>query len=164
MNRRAALFLLCLVLAAMFIQVSLLPVFILPPFKPDLLLIIMVFLALRGTFEAGAPLAWLLGMLNDVCGGLYLGLNAATFLMAFLVIKSVSDRLYADSAILFVLTVAAVTLAGFTLKMLLVVMFTASPGIVYSMLADIVPHLLVNSFIASIVSAFPGFDEQVTTP
>ena len=88
----------------------------------------------------------------------------ATFLITFFVIKSVSDRLYADSAILFVLTVAGVTLAGFTLNLLLMVMFTSSPGIAYSMLSDIFPRLLVNAFIASIVSAFPGFDCQLESP
>ncbi|MDD2540270.1 MAG: rod shape-determining protein MreD [Desulfuromonadaceae bacterium] len=161
MSRRAALILFCLVLASLVIQVSLLPVFIRPPFKPDLLLVIMVFLALRESFEVGAPLAWLLGLLNDVFSGLYLGLNAATFLISFFVIKSVSDRLYADSAILFVLTVAGVTLAGFTVNLLLVVMFTDSSGIAYSMFSDIFPRLLVNAFIASLVAAFPGFDVQM---
>ncbi len=161
MSRRAALLIFCLVLASIIIQVSLLPVFVLPSFKPDLLLVIMVYLALHGSFETGMPMAWLLGMLNDVCSGLYLGLNAVSFLISYLIIKSVSHRLYADSAILFVLTVVGVTLVGFTLNLLLVVMFTASPGIVYSMLSDIFPRLLVNAFIASVVSAFPGFDSQV---
>ncbi len=161
MSRRAVLFFLCLVVASIVVQVSLLPVFVRTPFKPDLLLVILVFIALRVSFEAGAPLAWLLGMLNDVCSGLYIGLNAVTFLIAFLVIKSVSDRLYADSAILFVLTVAGVTLAGFMLNLLLLVIFTASPGIAYSMFSDIFPRLLVNAFVASIVSAFPGFDCQL---
>jgi rod shape-determining protein MreD len=161
MSRREVLFFFFLVVASIVIQVSLLPVFVRPPFKPDLLLVILVFIALRVSFEAGAPLAWFLGMLNDVCSGLYIGLNAVTFLIAFLVIKSVSDRLYADSAILFVLTVAGVTLAGFMLNLLLIVIFTATPGIAYSMLADIFPRLLVNAFVASIVSAFPGFDCQL---
>ncbi|HXE97530.1 MAG TPA: rod shape-determining protein MreD [Dongiaceae bacterium] len=161
MSRRTALLFICLVIASIVIQVSLIPVFVRPPFKPDLLLVIMVYLALRESFEVGAPLAWLLGMLDDVCSGLYLGLNAATFLISFLVIKSFSDRLYADSAILFVLTVAGVTLAGLTLNLLLMVMFTSTPGIAYSMLSDVFPRLLVNAFIASIVAAFPGFDCQL---
>lgn len=163
MNRRAALLFICVVLASIAIQVSLLPVFLRPPFKPDLLLIITVFIALRGSFETGAPLAWLLGLFDDVFSGLFLGLNAATFLISFLVIKSISDRLYADSAILFVLTVAGVTLAGFTLNLLLTIMFTTSPGIAYSMLSDIFPRLLVNAFVASLVSAFPGFERQLET-
>lgn len=164
MSRRTALLFTGLVIASIVIQVSMLPLFIRPPFKPDLLLVIMVFTALRGSFKAGAPLAWMLGMLNDVFSGLYLGLSAATFLIAFLVIKSVSDRLYADSAILFVITVAGVTVAGFTLNMLLTVTFTASPGIAYSMLSDIVPHLLVNAFVAAVITAFPGFDCQLESP
>lgn len=162
MSRRAVLLLCSLIVGAMVLQISLLPVFIRPPFKPDLLLIIMVFIALRESFEIGAPLSWLLGMLNDVCGGLYLGLNAATFFVSFLLIRSVSDRLYADSAILFVLSVAGITLTGFTLNLLLVIMFTTTPGIAYSMLADLIPHLLVNAFAASLVTIFPGFDEHVT--
>lgn len=161
MSRRSALLLICLIFVSVIVQVSLLPVFVRPPFKPDLLLVIMVFIALRGPFESGAPLAWSLGLFNDICSGLYLGLNAATFLISFLVIKSVSDRLYADSAILFVLTVAGVTCAGFTLNLLLMVMFTSTPGIAYSMISDLVPRLLVNSFVASIVTVFPGFDVQL---
>lgn len=163
MSRRAALLIFCLVLASIVIQVSLFPVFVRAPFKPDLLLVIMVYIALRGSFAVGAPLAWLLGMLDDVFSGLYLGLSAATFLISFLVIKGVSDRLYADSAILYVLTVVGVTLASFTLNLLLTIMFTASPGITYSMLSDLFPRLLVNAFIASIVTAFPGFDGQVAS-
>ena len=78
MNRRATLLFLSIVLASIVLQVSLLPVFIIPPFKPDLLLVIMVFIALRSSFKVGAPVAWLLGLLDDVVSGLYLGLNAAT--------------------------------------------------------------------------------------
>lgn len=164
MNKRELFLFSCLVLGATVLQVSFLPIFLRPSFKPDLLLIVMVFIALRGSFEAGAPLSWLLGLANDLCSGLYLGLNATAFLISFLVIKSVSDRLYAESAILFVLTVAGVTFAGFTLNLLLLLMFTASPGIAYSMFSDLIPRLLVNSFAASLVAAFPGFEKQLETP
>ena len=163
MSRRAALLMFCTIMASIVIQTSLLPVFIRPSFKPDLLLVIMVFVALRGSFESGAPLAWLLGMLNDVCSGLFLGLNAATFLISFLVIKSVSDRLYAESSFLFVLTVVGVTFFNLALNLFLLALFTTSPGIVYSMLSDLFPRLLVNAFIASLVTAFPGFDDQTAS-
>ena len=161
MSSRAVLLLLCAIISSIVVQVSLLPVFIHPSFKPDLLLVIMVFMALRGSSEVGAPLAWMLGMLNDVCSGLFLGLNATTFLISFLIIKSASDRLYAESAFLFVLTVIGVTFVNFALSLILITMFTASPGIVYSMLSGLFPLLLVNAFVASIVTVFPGFDEQV---
>ena len=163
MSRRTSLLLLCIVIVSIVIQVSLLPVFIRPAFKPDLLLVIMVFIALRGSFESGAPLSWTLGLLDDVCSGLFLGLNAATFLISFLVIKSVSDRLYADSAFLFVLTVVGVTFVNFTFNLLLIALFTSLPGIAYSMFSDLFPRLLVNAFVASLVTAFPGFDEKVAS-
>lgn len=161
MSKRAALLLVSLVVTAMVIQVSLLPVFVRPAFKPDLLLVIMVFIALRSSFEVGAPLAWIFGMLDDVCSGLYLGLNATAFLISFFMIRSVSDRLYADSAILFILTVIGVTMASFTLNLLMIVLFTASPGIAYSMFSDIFPRILVNAFVASLITVFPGFDSNV---
>lgn len=163
MSRRTALLLFCSIIGSIVVQVSLLPVFFRPSFKPDLLLVIMVFIALRGTFESGAPLAWILGMLNDVCSGLYLGLNAATFLISFLFIKSVSGRLYADSAFLFVLTVIGVTLINFTLNLFLIALFTASPGIIYSMFSDLFPRILVNAFVASLITVFSGFDEQAAS-
>lgn len=161
MSRRLILLFFCLVTAALVLQSAVFPVFLRPPFKPDLLLVIMVFIALRSSFEVGAPLSWLLGLLNDVFSGLYLGLDAITFLIVFLIIRSVSDRLYADSALLFVMTVAGVTLASFALNLLLLIMLTTSPGIVYSMIYDIVPRLLVNSFVASLVTLFPRFDRQL---
>ena len=164
MSRRAALLLAGVVLVSIVLQAAVLPVFVRSAFKPDLLLVIMVFMALRSSFQVGAPLAWLLGMLNDVCSGLYLGLSAASFLVVFLVVRSLSDRLYADSAVLFVLAVAGVTLACFAINLLMLVLFTASPGIAYSMVSDVVPRLMVNSFAASLVTLFPGFDCQLEAP
>ncbi|HIJ95223.1 MAG TPA: rod shape-determining protein MreD [Desulfuromonadales bacterium] len=161
MNNRAMLLFIPVLAAAVVLQVTVLPVFLLPAFKPDLLLVLMIFMALRGPTGSGALLSWLLGALSDVFSGLYLGLNAVTYLVVFLVIKGVSDRLYAESALLFVLTTAGVTLAVFTLNMILLLMFTATPGIAYSMFTDIVPRLLVNCFVASLVTLLPGFDRNL---
>lgn len=146
-----------LLLVAVVLEVSVLPVHLLSAFKPDLLLLFMVFMALRFSFESGAPLAWLLGLIKDVFSGLFLGMNAFAFLIIFLVIKSVSDRLYADSPGLFVLTSIAATLACSAITLLLVLMFTTTSGLIYSMSVDLIPHLLINSFIASLAPFFPGF-------
>lgn len=156
MNRRGALLFASAVASAVVLQTTLLPVHIATPFKPDLLLIIMVYLALRGSFESGAPTAWLLGLLKDVFSGLYLGLGAFTFLVIFLVIKNVADRLYAESGFLFVVTVAAATLISVAGNLLLLT-FTQTPGIAYSITAGLIPHLLTNAFAASLVALLPGF-------
>lgn len=143
--------------AALVLQTSVLPFHIMTAFKPDLLLIVMVYLALRESLEFGAPLAWGIGLLKDVFSGLYLGLNAFSFLVIFVVIKQLSDRLYAESASVFVVAVSAATLACVSANLILLLMFTATPGIVYSVGTGLVPHLLANAFAASLCGLFPVF-------
>ena len=152
------------IVSAVVLQTSVLPVYIASPFKPDLLLVFVVFLALRSPFMAGVSLSWGLGLVKDVFSGLYLGLNALSFLLIFVVIKHISDRLYTGSAPLFVLAVCGATLSCASINILLLVMFTKSSGIVYSMSAGLVPHLLVNAFVASFVPLLPGFDRLLETP
>jgi rod shape-determining protein MreD len=142
---------------AIVLQTSILPVHVATSFKPDLLLVAMVYLALRGPAAQGALLAWFLGMFKDVFSGLYLGLNAFSFLIIFLVIKSISDLLYAESGELFVVTVSAATLACVTLDLILLLMLTSTPGISYSMTSGLLPHLLVNAFAASLITLLPVF-------
>jgi rod shape-determining protein MreD len=152
------------IVSAVVLQSSVVPIYIASPFKPDLLLVFVVFLGLRGSFTAGAALSWALGLVKDVFSGLYLGLNALSFLVIFMVIKQVSDRLYAESAPLFVIAVCIATLSCATINLLLLVMFAATPGIAYSMSAGLVPHLLVNAFVASLVPLIPGFDRLLEAP
>jgi rod shape-determining protein MreD len=144
-------------LVAVVLQTSVLPVHVAAPFRPDLLLVAMVYLALRGPVAQGAIMAWGLGLVKDVFSGLYLGLNAFTFLIIFLVIQSISDLLYAESGELFVVTVSAATLACVTADLILLLMLTSTPGIGYSMITGLLPHLLVNAFAASIVTLLPLF-------
>lgn len=139
------------------LQTSVLPVHFMAAFKPDLFLVAMVFLALRGPALPGAFLAWSLGLAKDVFSGLYLGLNAFTFLIIFLIIKSISDLLYAESGELFVVTVSVATAGCVAANLLLLLMLTSTPGIGYSMMSGLVPHLLTNAFAASLVTLFPIF-------
>jgi rod shape-determining protein MreD len=146
-----------ILVTAVILQTSVLPVHVAGSFKPDLLLVAMVFIALRGSFGSGAFLAWFLGLIKDVFSGLYLGLNGFSFLIIFLVIKSISDLLYAESGELFVVTVSAATLGCMTVNLLLLLMLTSTSGISYSMTAGLLPHLLVNAFAASLVTLLPVF-------
>ena len=160
MNRRCTLLFTVVVFFSVIIQTTILPFHIVTAFKPDLLLVVMVYLALRSSFQIGTPLAWLLGLLKDVFSGLCLGLNAFTFLIIFLFIKSIADRLYAESGFLFMVTVCLASLACVTIDFLLLIMFTNTSGILYSMVAGLIPHLLVNSFAASLVVLLPGFSRD----
>jgi len=164
MNRRNSLLLFFLVLLSVVLQVAVLPVYVIDSFKPDLLLIIVVFLGLHGSFDTGTPLAWLLGLIKDSFSGLYLGLNAFSFLLIFFAIKSTSDRLYADRPGLFVLAVCSASLACCTLDLLLLLMFTNSGGILYSIFSDLIPYLLINSFTASLVTLLPWYANPQEAP
>lgn len=158
MSRRNTFLLLFLLLFSVVLQVTVLPEYVISSFKPDILLIITVFLGLRVSFEAGTPLAWLLGLIKDAFSGLYLGLNAFAFLLIFFAIKSTSARLYSDSPGLFVISVCAASPVCCILNLLLLVMFTSSGGVSYSIISDMFPYLLINSFTASLVALFPWFE------
>lgn len=157
MNKRGLL-LFSVVFFSVIIQTTVLPVYIATPFKPDFLLIFMVYLALRSpSVSGGAVIAWLLGLLKDVFSALYLGMNAFGFLLIYLFIKHIADRLYAESPLLFVVTITLAGLASASLNFMLLLMFDQTSGIFYSMSAGIIPHLLVNAFVASLAGLLPCF-------
>jgi len=145
------------ILGAVILQAAVLPVYIDSFFKPDLLLVIMVVLALRFSYGTGAPLAWLLGLLKDIFSSLYLGLNAFSFLIVFFIIRSVADRLYAESGLLYVITVSSATLTSVAINLLLLLLFTDTPTIAYSVASGLLPNLLFNAFVASLVALLPLF-------
>jgi rod shape-determining protein MreD len=146
-----------LVLLLVLLQTSVLPHYLIALYKPDLLLVLMVFLALRAPVSISLPAAYGLGLLKDCLSGLYLGLNAFSFLLVYLVLKVLSDRLYVQNALLLVITVSLSTLATMLINTVLLTIFSEASGIVSSMLTAMLPHLLMNAFIASLVAVFPEF-------
>ena len=146
-----------LVVLLVLLQTSVLPQYLSTLYKPDLLLILMVFLALRAPVATSLPAAYTLGLLKDCLSGLYLGLNAFSFLLVYLLLKAISDRLYVQNALLLVLTVSLSTLATMLINTVLLTIFSEASGIFSSMLTAMLPHLLMNAFIASLVAVFPEF-------
>jgi len=144
-----------LVLGVILLQTSLLPHYLTSFYKPDLLLILMVFLALRLPPATSLPAAYGLGLLKDCLSGLYLGLNACSFLVVYLILKMLSDRLYVQNAFLLVLTVSASTVATMLINALLLAIFSEASGLFSSLMTALIPHLLMNAFVASLVAVFP---------
>lgn len=151
-----------LVLGVVLLQTSVLPQYLLALYKPDLLLILMVFLALRAPVSTSLPAAYGLGLLKDCLSGLYLGLNAFSFLLVYLVLKALSDRLYVQNALLLVLTVSLSTFATMLINALLLSIFSEAAGIFSSLMTALIPHLLINAFVASLVAALPEFGRPRT--
>lgn len=151
-----------LVLGIVLLQTSVLPQYLIALYKPDLLLILMVFLALRAPVSTSLPAAYGLGLLKDCLSGLYLGLNAFSFLLVYLVLKTLSDRLYVQNALLLVLTVSLSTFATMLVNALLLSIFSEAAGIFSSLMTALIPHLLINAFVASLVAILPEFGSPRT--
>ena len=99
-----------MVVIALVLQVSVFPAYLREPFIPNLLLIITVWLGLRGPLPLGGALAFLLGLLQDSFSGLYLGLHGFTYLLTYLVLRRLGDNLYTESGYLMTLVVLLATL------------------------------------------------------
>ncbi len=96
-------------LAALFLvlQVTLFPSLWSGHFKPELLLILVVYLSLHETFAIGSGFAYGLGLLQDVFAGSDLGLYGLAFLVTFLAGRHLASRLNTESTFLLLLMVAA---------------------------------------------------------
>ncbi len=91
--------------------------------KPDLILIIVSYLSLAKGAETGSVLGFLLGLLQDILSGVFLGSNALAKTILGFVLGSIGKRLYVNSLLLqiffvFILTfVDEMLLAGLALML-----------------------------------------------
>lgn len=142
---------LCLVLAIT-LQTSILPAFFEDPFKPNLMIILIAYLALRvDTPFLGAVVAYFLGLIQGVFSGIYFGLAGISLLLIYALLRKLADQLYTDSDHLMVVVVFFATLVDATVSMLLLLLFSAPSGIYASFLTNLLPQAVVNAFVASLL-------------
>jgi rod shape-determining protein MreD len=142
-----------MVVIALVLQVSIFPAYLREPFIPNLLLIITVWLGLRGPLPLGGALAFLLGLLQDSFSGLYLGLHGFTYLLTYLVLRRLADNLYTESGYLMTLVVLLATLANGFLHLLLLLLFSSAQGMFGSLFPALLPQGLVTALAASLIAA-----------
>lgn len=142
-------------LAAILLQMTLLPQYLLDPFQPNLILILVVYLGLKMPHRLAGFAAFCLGLLQDSFSGIYLGLHAFSYLCIYTLLSELADRLYTNNRALFVLVVFLATILGALLNLAMLLVFSVSKGIYASLLPALVPQALINSLIASIVFSFP---------
>jgi rod shape-determining protein MreD len=145
-----------IVYAALLVQVTLLPAYLADPFKPDILILFVAWLGLREGGWRGGVLAFLLGLIADCFSGLYLGLNAFSFLFIYLVLRKVADRLYTDSLYLMVLVVSLATFVNGFIHLLLLLLFSVADGVYATLLPGLIPQALVNALAASLLFGAPS--------
>ncbi|WP_243371947.1 rod shape-determining protein MreD [Geotalea sp. SG265] len=146
---------LSIVIAAVLLQTTIFPRYLLDPFHPNLLVILVVYLGLRSKSRFGSLAAFSLGLLHDCFSGIYLGINGFSYLCIFHALHKTADRLYTDSRYLMVLTVFLATVATGLINMLLLFIFSAANGIYATLLPSLVPQALVDALIASLVFMMP---------
>ena len=146
-----------LIVVLLLVQVTLLPAYLRDPFKPNLLLALVVYLGLRVPSRLGWALAFFIGILQDCFSGIYLGLHGFVYLTIHFLFQLTSDRLYTGSRYLMVLAVFLATLGGGLLELVLLVLFSVAQGVYATLLPSLVPQALVNAFFTSVVlGVFPS--------
>lgn len=144
-----------IVVAALLLQFTLLPAYLMDPFQPNLMIILVVYLGLKLPHRFAPAGAFALGMLQDCFSGIYLGLNAFSYLCICTVLCEIADRLFTDNRLLLVLVVFLATIFSALLNLFMLVAFSVSNGIYASLLPALIPQALVNAFVASILFNIP---------
>jgi len=146
------------------LQVTILPKYLAYPFTPNLMLIFVSYLALRGdaslTLTFGIT-AYILGLIQGVFSGIYLGLSGFSFLLIFTFLNLMSEKLYADSGQLMVVIVFFATIADGLITLTLLLLFSVAGDIYQSILVNLLQQALVNALIASILFGVLSFDKKV---
>lgn len=140
-----------LVLVAVLLQMTLLPKYLLDPFQPNLIIILVVYLGLKLPHRASGIAAFALGVLHDSFSGIYLGLHAFSYLCVYTILSGLADRLYTDNRVLMVLVVFLATIGSALLNLLMLAIFTVSKGLYGTLLPALIPQALVNALVASLL-------------
>jgi rod shape-determining protein MreD len=97
----------------MLLQSSVFPRFLPGNLKPDLLLVLIIYLGLTESHVRGGLISYLLGCLKDVFAGIYPGLFGFTFLLIFYAVRGVGGRFNSDNPFfLLFLTLAGTLVEG----------------------------------------------------
>lgn len=136
---------------ALLLQQTLLPYWLADPFQPNLMIIFIVYLGLRGGGRGDWLLALLLGLIQDSFNGIYLGMSGFTFLTIYFLLRSMADRLYTDNMQLMILVTFIATIGAGLLQLLLLLIFSAADGLYASLFSGLLPQGLVNALAASIL-------------
>jgi rod shape-determining protein MreD len=140
----------------MLLQVSLLPAWLEDPFKPNLLVILVCYIALREDgILTGALFTYFSGLLQGVFSGLYFGLSGISYLLIYLFLKRISDQLYTESNHLIVFAVFAASIFDTLVSLVLISLFTSNAGIYGSFLSNMIPQAIITSIVAAVI--FPAY-------
>ena len=143
------------VLGTLLLQMTLLPRYLQDPFQPNLIIILVVYLGLKLPHRFAGAGVFALGILQDSFCGMYLGLHGFSYICLYTLLSEVSDRLYTDNRVLFVLVVFLSTISCALLNLVMLLIFTVSYGLYATLLPALIPQALMNALAASLVFTLP---------
>jgi rod shape-determining protein MreD len=134
--------------------------------KPDLILIIILYLSLLKGPQVGSITGFSFGLLQDVLSGMFLGSNALTKTLLGFILGSIGKRLYANSLLLQIIFVFILTFLNEALLAILDWMLKSSSPM------DVLHHWLLitpieafyNAFLCPIIFVFLRFGEKIFGP
>lgn len=143
------------------LQVVVLPAYLEDPFKPNLMIILVSYFALREDISyIGGFIAYVLGLIQGTFSGIHFGLAGISTLLIYMILRKIADQLYTDSDQLMVVVVFIASIIDATVSLLLTLLFSASPGIYHSIFTNMVPQALVNAMVASLLCGISLFGSR----
>lgn len=112
-------------------------------YKPDLLLLLVVYLGVGEDSLRGAVLAYLFGATQGVFSGIFPGLYGMVLLGTFLLIRSLIGRLNTESSILLLFVVFFATLVEGTFLILLS-FFSDAGSLWFIVFERVIPQAFIN--------------------
>ncbi len=145
---RTAVLLTMIVVAALLLQTTVLPLTAVGRATPDLLLIICVYLGLHQHSVAGAVIAFVLGYLQDTFSGSVVGLNTFGMSLVFTVVYLTSRRLWVDNAISKIVVVFLASVLKTSAILGLIALFLSAGNL----WGTVVNYLFIEAALAAILS------------
>jgi len=114
--------------------------------KPDLLLILVVYLGVNERYSSGGLLAYTFGCLLDVFAGSFMGMYGLTFLVLFFTVRGAVSFFNSENPLLLLFMVFCGTLIE--AAMLILLGFMAQAGDLWVIILNwIIPQLVLNLLI-----------------
>ena len=133
------------------LQSSVLPLFFSPNWRPNLMLILILYLGLSENLFRALIAGLLLGAIQDSFCGPSLGLYISVYLIIILAIRVLSDQLNIESPPLLLLLIASATLLQNVLIGFYLTVFADTAPALHILLPAIPQQLLTNMFFATIL-------------
>lgn len=148
------------------LQSSVLPRLLSVSWRPDLMLILVILLAVREKSLPALVAALLLGAAKDSMSGLTIGLHICIYLILMISIRLVAEKLNVESPPLLVLLILAGTLIQSVVSGFMLASLADSPAVLWLLVAALPQQMLSNLVTAvillSLITLFlpAAFDRQ----